>query len=135
MKRFERRIHERLGAHFDNSLGNGNTSQRPAALACSGTDNANAFGQHYLFERGMVEHRPRGHLRRSFRSLESLRPAIEQTQQLHTIALKLIEGARFVEHEPLRTGLQCKRCTLACVNQFCSRSNGVADFDNAVRNP
>ena len=83
----------------------------------------------------MVEHRPRGHLRRSFRSLESLRPAIEQTQQLHTIALKLIEGARFVEHEPLRTRLQCKRCILACVNQLCLRSNGVADFDNAVRNP
>lgn len=87
------------------------------------------------FERGMVEQRPRGHLRRSFRRLESLRLAIEQTQQFHAIALKLIEAARFVEHEPLRTGLQCKRCTLACVNQFCSRSNGVADFDNAVRNP
>ena len=83
----------------------------------------------------MVEQRPRGHLRRSFRRLESLRLAIEQTQQFHAIALKLIEGARFVEHEPLRTGLQCKRCTLACVNQFCSRGNGVADFDNAVRNP
>ena len=83
----------------------------------------------------MVEQRPRGHLRRSFRSLESLRLAIEQTQQLHTIALKLIEGTRFVEYEPLRTGIQRKRCILACVDQRCPRSNGVADFDNAVRNP
>lgn len=135
MKQFERRIHERLRTHFSNTIGDNDAPQRSAALACSGADNTNAFGQHHFFERHMVEQRPRGHLRRSFRSLESFRPAIEQTQQLHDIALKLIEGARFVEHEPLRTGLQRKRCTLASVNQFCSRSNGVADFDNAVRNP
>ena len=135
MQRFESRIHKRLSAHFGNTLRDNNAPQRSAALACSGTDNANAFGQHHLFERRMVEQRSRGHLRRPFSCLESLRLAIEQTQQLHAVALKLIEGAKFVEHEPLRTRLHRKRCTLARVNQLCSRSNRVSDFDNAVRNP
>ena len=83
----------------------------------------------------MVEHRPRSHLRRSLRSLKSLRLAIEQTQQLHTIALKLIEGARFVEHEPLRTRLQCKSGTLASVDQRCPRGDRITNSDNAARNP
>ena len=135
MDRFESRIHKRLSAHFGNALRDNNAPQRSAALACSGTDNANAFGQHHFFERRMVEQRPRGHLRRPFRCLESLRLAIEQAQQLHAVALKLIEGAKFVEHEPRGARLHRKRCTLARVNQLCSRSNRVSDFDNAVRNP
>ena len=135
MQRFESRIHKRLSAHFGNALGDNDATQRSAALACGSADNANPLGQHHLFERRMVEQRSRGHLRRPLRCLESLRLAIEQTQQLHAVALKLIEGAKFVEHEPLRTGLHRKRCTLARVNQLCSRSNRVSDFDNAVRNP
>ena len=135
MQRFESRIHKRLSAHFGNALGDNDATQHSAALACSGTDNANAFGQHHFFERRMVEQRPWGHLRRPFRCLESLRLAIEQAQQLHAVALKLIEGAKFVEHEPLRTGLHRKRCTLARVNQLRPYGDGIADFNNTVRNP